>query len=464
MARVAILFTQRLFLRNWNDTDVLRILALEHQLTLFTTKAELTDNEARDISFPELNLKLLKVEFGPLDRAILAIERRMSLSTLPTLRFRLKRHYFGDVIIGLSQIWATTGLRFLLIRITTVLSALRKSGFGTIVLATPKSISRLVLTNLLKKESKRGSWAAPVSELLDFDFVIIPTASQEPELFPILRELKRSRLEKAPESIMVMENWDNLTSKITFPVTPDFVTVMGRTQVLQASKIHGLQENQCVVAGLPKFQGYLRLEHKNNETRPQPSLSRGISVLYLGFSMPCKEHEVVNSLVEKVGASGRTTVWYRPHPARQQMPIAEPKLDDRVRTITFTDENVAAGGGLPALDYNYFTELTKYDLVVTPPTTMGLEYLLAGAKVVFDFRPDKTLRTSPGNLLNVYPHIRDLYDICRGLTFTNEEELHSLVDEFLNGTLLDVNPKEVIETLDFASTLSGFLNERLAIR
>jgi hypothetical protein len=317
----------------------------------------------------------------------------------------------------------------------------------------------LLMKSFKKKVKKIQSGQYNFIKSLKSQIVIFPSTGAEEVIFELF-ELARIENKK---TVMVIENWDNLTSKTTFPINPDFITVMGKKSLNQARDIHKIPSENIHITGLPKFEKIIeqRLVQQYKEL-----ISTKIKFLYLGYSLPYNEHKVVelihNALLKLFGNEG-FELTYRPHPFKQKrffenelaIPLSENfKIDSR-NSATLAESKM-----LPTIDMDYVSDLKRFDLIVTTPTTMVLEIMLLGIPCLVDGLDDGIHTTSPFFTLNQYLHQEDILEIP-------EVKIAKNIDELINGIQVLLKDKtirsnyslqNILETdSKFSSKLSTFL-------
>ena len=327
-------------------------------------------------------------------------------------------------------------------------------------LPTLNKLFYILLMKIFKKKIKNiQSSQYNFIKSLNSQILIFPSTGAEEVIFELF-ELARIENKK---TIMVIENWDNLTSKTTFPINPDFITVMGKKSLNQAHDIHEIPSENIHTTGLPKFEKIIeqRLVQQYKE-----SSSAKIKFLYLGYSLPYNEHKVVellhNTLLQLFGYEGYE-LTYRPHPFKQNrffeneldIPLGENFKIDLRNSTTLEDSKI-----LPTIDMDYVSYLKSFDLIITTPTTMVLEIMLLGLPCLVDGLDDGIHITSPFFTLNQYLHQEDLLEIPELKIANNSDELINGIQVLLKDKTIRRNYslQNILETdSKFSSKLSTFL-------
>jgi hypothetical protein len=210
----------------------------------------------------------------------------------------------------------------------------------------------------------------------------------------LLRSLKRQSI----ASVLVPDNWDNLTSKNSLGELPDAIVTLGPEVSKNLNSFLGIPMEICHAVGIPKFSTISPSEGSRSLLHPR--------ILFLGFSLPYLEVTTLNGLYEQLSTrlGSGFTLDYKPHPNRKKRCVQEDTPKRGIRVISKSSQYV-----LPELDSDYQSLLTTYDVVICPPTTMLLEFALAGhSSVILDLSDDKFHRTTPSKFAKTWIHVRDL--------------------------------------------------------
>lgn len=295
---------------------------------------------------------------------------------------------------------------------------------------------------------------------LDADIIIFPSTGAEVEIFEMIALAKIYN----KKSVLVIENWDNLTSKSIFPVKPDFITVMGRKSCIQANEIHGFALERIISTGLPKFE---KLINENNIAKRVPNVSGRINFLYLGYSLPYNENSQVEKiyhyLLNKVGKD-EFDLTYRPHPMSQKRYFEKNFTVSTSKEIKIDQVKIQNNDrtALPSIDQTYVNNLESYDFIISTPTTMALEIMLLGIPCVIDGNDDGIHITAPFHTLQNYLHQEDLLEIPELRISKTTEELFASISEYLyqKPVFVKYSLDEIVETRDkFSNNLIRFLKD-----
>lgn len=272
---------------------------------------------------------------------------------------------------------------------------------------------------------------------LDYDLFLFPSTGAELIIFEFLALLQT----EDKNSMMVIENWDNLTSKTVFPIKPNFITVMGEKSKEQAQNIHGFESDAVCITGLPRFEGLLTRGSVSADTDFHSKTHEYYRILYLGFSLPYNEISTLKSLENKLDSRfglNKYEITYRPHPYRKLTPHMLP-----FRSLTGSRINISSNISdqsglikrLPLVDKHYVENLRSYDLIITTPTTMVLEVMLLGLPCILDCIDDGIHLTTPKLALHSYTHLEDLNEIKQLVRANSVDEIADLTYQFYENKL-----------------------------
>lgn len=251
------------------------------------------------------------------------------------------------------------------------------------------------------------------------DLVIFPSSAFDPLGNDLVNLAKPRRI----KTLFLIDNWDNLSSKSIFWAAPDFLGVWGEQSRRHAQQIHGISPDRVFNIGTPRFAGYYGV---NPDTVTSHFLFDYI--LFCGVALPFDELTALKALDQEINdhpeTYGGMKIVYRPHPYRQQRLCPDLFRDEDFRHVVMDPQVKDAyyktdSDFHPALDY-YPVLLSKAKLVVCPLTTMLIESLLCGTRVLAIIYDDKLHYTSPMFAHKYYLHFEGIEGIA-GLHFATSE-------------------------------------------
>lgn len=188
------------------------------------------------------------------------------------------------------------------------------------------------------------------------DLPIFPSHAQEPWLDSFFRHLKRFE----GKSMVLPDNWDNLTAKIRFRVLPNYISVYGKSSNVQARSLHGFSDKQIFELGAPRF----NVSFSKPETLRKTGTVK--TVAYLGYFQKhdeLKQPKDLSTIIHSRADLQEHQWLYRRHPARENWREALP--------APFQSANLGSKtlGSLPDLNTHYLSEIWNYDLDIGLPSS-----------------------------------------------------------------------------------------------
>lgn len=175
------------------------------------------------------------------------------------------------------------------------------------------------------------------------------------------------------KTLLLIDNWDNLSSKYVMPFHPDKVAVWGEQTKLHAITIQGLREPSVCVLGTPRFSNYYSKKANVKASQsPKISLPKHY-ILVIGSQTFWDENSFLIRLQEVVDKEfDGIPIVYRPHPWREtfgQQFLPPPGI---LVDPTLGESGVDSEMHLPNLDL-YKQLLTEATLIVGGCTSMIVE-------------------------------------------------------------------------------------------
>ena len=202
-------------------------------------------------------------------------------------------------------------------------------------------------------------------------------------------ELVRAAATARVPSCLVVESWDNLTTKATLHCHPDHVVVWNQAQAAEAVGRHGVAEHRITVSGASSLDDWVGFDAPAEAARAQLSTA-GLDpdrpwVLYLGSSptVVADEGAVLVAWLDALaaGPASGTQVLVRPHPRNPLVPEVERSIGARAGVAVLSPAEVAADTD-PEAWRAYGATLQHCSAAVGVNSTALLEAALFGRPVV----------------------------------------------------------------------------------
>jgi len=289
-----------------------------------------------------------------------------------------------------------------------------------------------------------------------YEFLLIPSSAYEPLVPRLIYEAKKQNT----KTVLLVDNWDNLSSKSILWERPNILACWGPQSISHAINIQGMQPNSCVAIGTPRIDHYFSVRHKSI-----PSQFSFPYILFLGSSVPYKEAEFLAELDSEItkdrDAFLRHKVLYRPHPLRGgwQLPnihalhntIIDPDLEERFRSGDLRNNR---SGQMPPLE-NYPNLLTNATIIVSGLTSMIFEGTIFWKKCTVLAFDEPFNLTNPRRMREEYLHFRGIENLPNlDLVFCQQEAIQSIRNNLSNPNVIrkDDIDKALSEFLLFDST------------
>jgi hypothetical protein len=153
-------------------------------------------------------------------------------------------------------------------------------------------------------------------------------------------ELVKAAKARGIPVVFLANSWDNLTTKGTIHVQPDWTIVWNGVQAREAVELHGIPQSTILVTGAPRFDGFFA--RKAAQTRDEFLRSRGLdpsrpAITYLGSSnlISANETDFVRRWIRAIRGSGQpilaeANILLRPHPKFREGWEELPEEGDRI--------------------------------------------------------------------------------------------------------------------------------------
>lgn len=255
--------------------------------------------------------------------------------------------------------------------------------------------------------------------------------------------IKIGKAEKIP-SYLIVDNWDNLSSKIYFEIKPDYVSCWGKQSQMHGKKIHNLLNIDNI--GSARFDFYFKERKKK-----QRKIFNFPYVLFLGSSLKWNEEEALlildNHIKKNKNKFKNLKIIYRPHPKQ---------MDWRSQFDTFNYKNVLLDPQMlktkarewPLLDY-YPKILSNCLFTVGGLTSMIIEATIFYKKYIAICYDDKNLLMSPKYIKKTRPHLFEINILDNLSLCHNRKNLIKLFNKNYFNINKSINPKKIDEQRNF---------------
>jgi hypothetical protein len=443
------------FLRSWVHSGVISSLSESFRVTVFYDRGRVSV-EPSDLP---RNVKCVGLDFcrsefkGNLLNDVLLFEYQ---DKSPTFSYRKERYVFG------WYLW-----RFNLLTFKRLISGFKE--IKKFRLFVYKSLRYLLLFKISRRFVLRflDSWLNSFEtlqcsdELTNLSLAIVPSNGAENFINPFIYQLNRLRI----DSLLALDNWDNMSSKTILRGKPTFITAMGCQSARHANLVQGIDQEKIWLTGLPRFESYRKFLQTENATKIK-ELSRRRRIVYLGCAIPHNEVTLISKLAEMKLFQDFDFI-YRPHP--QAVPrLGEGQIDLISLGIKYDDSSgpINPKTGWPETTSTFVKLIRDADLVIATPTTLALEAIMLGGKVIIDGTIDGINRTSAGIAIDRYLHLRDLRNV-KNLEIANDlGELIEVCERNLTientiSEKIDISDLLFFNEITFSQTLTNYIKKNI---
>jgi hypothetical protein len=238
------------------------------------------------------------------------------------------------------------------------------------------------------------------------DLIILVTNGAE----AAIEEVRKSSEINETPWVMLIDNWDNISSKSIFVRNPSLLLVWGEQHKKLAIKIHKIDQSKIRIVGSARLQVY---KEDFNSTEFKNIINR---ITYVGQQEPYDELEDIERILDVVNQG--SSLVYRPHPLRTFSTSEIAKLVEIVQNSNLMLSLNNSRRSKTELDKikQFKSEtsshaITNSDLILGPPTTMILEALLCHKLTFVITRDDKKHRTTSKIFWENYEHFDELKEV-----------------------------------------------------
>lgn len=244
---------------------------------------------------------------------------------------------------------------------------------------------------------------------INSQIILLPSSGYDGLTFEIIRIAKKKKI----PTCLLVDNWDNLTSKTVFTIRPDYLVVWGRQAVEAAVRVHNMERSRVFPLGTPRFMEYMNLENLN------PASPYNFKyILFAGIAAPFDELSMLKKLEEILDRKGLDIkIVYRPHPWRKHRKCADTFFEydfkhiviDEQAKLYYKRDEMDEFNDIYMPDLKYYPKLlANMKFMICPLSTMMIEGLLFGKKVFVPVYDDGIHFTNPKNLLARHEHFRGI--------------------------------------------------------
>ena len=268
-------------------------------------------------------------------------------------------------------------------------------------------ISYFILEKLIKNYSTSLRHNQLIS---NYDLIVIPNSGFDSDFDYLIKLSKNNSV----LSYMLVDNWDNLSSKSIMMFKPSYLAVMSEQCLNHAIEIQGISREKIYIIGNSRFEIY-----KN----PKKPVFDFKYILFAGCNLPYNE---INALkvISKSIEDKKLKIIYRPHPWRQKRNNENFDELDKLSNVIIDPQISTAFNKIGDVNFqpelDYYNNLIKNSIyVISPLSTFVLEALICKKPVIVLIEDEINNFTSPLMVYNNYKHFEDIHHISNCYLLNN---------------------------------------------
>ena len=245
--------------------------------------------------------------------------------------------------------------------------------------------------------------------------------------------------------IQVMENWDNISSKVCPAKNAAGLVVWGEQTRQHAVEIHGFPYDKTYAFGSTRLNNGFFQSLSGYLGARKPGEGGKIKLFYPGFGGSHENLDFFKNMLEEIntGIKGYE-LTFRPHPIMQKEISNKNSLElPELLRCDMPKTNQEIDPIWPILDNSIYDKLISADIVIGTPSTFLLEAMLLNKRIILDFRKLES-EHSPRELFKSRTHLREIAKSDKITKLYELKDLDSLIDEVLSQ---EPNYKELLNYL-----------------
>lgn len=224
---------------------------------------------------------------------------------------------------------------------------------------------------------------------------------------------------------VVVENWDNVSSKAVLNQTPKKLGVWGKQSAKFAKEIHSIPAESIYEIGNPRIDWLLNKcgNEKNRDT-----------IFFAGGSVSFQQELPYILAAKTFAESQRMRFAYLPHPKLYTEAYQAVKRGqiDACNLIGISEEEYASGRNLPRLS-DYIYEFSRSKIVISSLSTMNLEASVLGIPSIgIDLFTSICLNGSQQRITERHDHLKEFKESNCAVVVRSIGEMKSQSEAHLN--------------------------------
>jgi hypothetical protein len=233
--------------------------------------------------------------------------------------------------------------------------------------------------------------------------------------------------------IQVMENWDNISSKVCPAKNAAGLVVWGEQTRRHAAEIHGFPIEKTHAFGSTRLNtGYFQ-KLRGHLGAAESGVGGKIKLFYMGFGGSHENLDFFINMFEEINMGIESyELTFRPHPIMQKEISNEKSLKyPELLRCDMPKTNQEIDPIWPILDYSIYEKLIAADIVIGTPSTFLLEAMLLNKRIILDYRKLKS-EHSPRELFESRTHFREIAKSDKIAKLFTLKDLDQLINEVVS--------------------------------
>ena len=265
--------------------------------------------------------------------------------------------------------------------------------------------------------------------------------------------------------IQIVENWDNLSSKLCPSKNAKKLIVWGQQTKKFAINIHGVKSETVVVLGSSRLPNRRKIENLKTIQNRSKFQNDTIRVFYPGYGGENEDEKYLSRLQYEISREFphlNVLIIFRPHPLTIKAKGKDffSNLPSYIE-LDFPEIEYEKGSDWPKLNDSIYTTMLQSDLVIGTPSTFLLEAMLFNLPIVLDLRRTLPKFHSHRDRFLTATHFEEILNDSRIIRFMHESEIGEASRRALIGVedYSDLTNYLIYnDDTDFANRLVSFLN------
>jgi hypothetical protein len=416
MKKVLFILSDHSYIRNFFDTNIIEKIKSNFELHLIK-RENIQEDKIKDYQFKNYS----KDPQQKFKTTLFDLYVNFYKEKSRYFKFRLKRFYRFDLRY-LNELCLQNNENDNFINKNKRFYILIKNFFifALLMVLSSRKLFKITLNFFEKKIKINKSFENLVDED-NYDIILMPTNGYSSEVYDLLKLSKKKNLKLN----FVIDNWDNLSSKMIFFEKPDKIFVWGEQTSKHAENIHKISQKNIFKIGSARYENFFQNRDKNLKNYFNHKY-----ILFLGSSWSWDEEATLTYIDEIIENNKKIfsnlKIIYRYHPFRQRKNKINPNWKNIVIDPQLISTSQLKGRRWP--DLNYYPSLIKNcEFVVGGFTTMLLETTIFYKKYIgIGYDDDKSLLNQK-NALKHFEHLDGIEELPNLEICYNKFHLKNLI-------------------------------------